>query len=85
MPMKAGCGATRYPQQPRERQPPPGIVTLRNSVEVLTNLYTYHGQPRGREREGQSAAQMHNLELEIARLPRASVRHLKLSEDRYVE
>ena len=49
--MKAGGGAKRnasikrarrYPRQPRERQPPPGTVTLINSVEILTNLYTYH-------------------------------------------
>ena len=76
MPMKAGGGAKRnasrarrYPRQPRERQPPPGTVTLINSVEILTNLYTYHGQPRGREGEGQTAAQMHKYELEIAQLP----------------
>ena len=36
------------------------------SVEILTNLYTYHGQPRGREGEGQTAALMHKYELEIA-------------------
>ena len=44
----------------------PGTVTLRNPVEILTNLYTYHSQPRGREGEGQTATQMHNLELKIA-------------------
>ena len=73
--MKAGGGASkmrassrvhRYPQQPRERQPPPGTVTLRNSVEIRTNLYTYHSQPRGREGECDTAVQMRNLELEIA-------------------
>ena len=76
--MKAGGGAKRnasikrarrYPRQPGERQPPPGTVTLINSVEILTNLYTYHGQPRGREGEGQTALQMHKYELKIARLP----------------
>ena len=62
--------ARRYPRQPRDRQPPPGTVTLRNAVEILTNLYTYYGHPRGREGEGQTAAQMHNLEVKIARPPR---------------
>ena len=89
--MKAGGGAKRnsslkirarrYPQQPRDLQPPSGIVTLRNSVEILTKLYTYHGHPRGREGEGQTAAQMHNSEVKIARPPRASILHLKLNED----
>ena len=64
--MRASSRARRYPRQPRERQPPPGTVTLRNSVEILTNLYTYHGQPRGREGERQTAALMHKYELEIA-------------------
>ena len=64
--MRASSRAHRYPRQPRERQPPPGTVTLRNSVEILTNLYTYHSQPRGREGECETAAQMHNLELKIA-------------------
>ena len=41
--LKRGC---RYPWQPRERQPPPGSVTLRNSVEILTNLYTHLDQQR---------------------------------------
>ena len=65
--MRASSRARGYPRQPREQQPPPGTVTLRNSVEILTNLYTYHGQPRGREGEGQTAALMHKYELEIAR------------------
>ena len=65
--IRASSRAHRYPWQPRERQPPPDTVTLRNSVEILTNLYTYHGQPRGREEEGQTAALMHKYELEIAR------------------
>ena len=65
--MRASSRACRYPRQLREQQPPPGTVTLRNSVEILTNLYTYHGQPRGREGEGQTAALMHKYELEIAR------------------
>ena len=62
--MKAGGGAKRNasleqgvqvpPQQSRERQPPPGTVTLRNSVEleILTNLYTHLDQQRGREEGG---------------------------------
>ena len=64
--MRASSRACRYPQQPRERQPPPGTVTLRNSVEILTSLYTYHDQPRGRESKGQTAAIMHKYELKIA-------------------
>ena len=68
--MKAGGGAKRNVSieqgtQPRKQQPPPGNVTLINSVEILTNLYTYHGQPRGREGEGQTVAQMHKCKLEI--------------------
>ena len=52
VPMTAGGGAKwnaslkqggRYP-----RQPPPGTVTLRNSVEILTNLYAHLDQLRGR-------------------------------------
>lgn len=45
---------------------------LRNSVEVLTSFYTHRGETRG---EGQTAAQMHDLELKIVRAPRASTRH----------
>ena len=84
--MKAGGGASKMRASSRAHrypwQPPPGTITLRNSVEILTNLYTYHSQRRGREGECETAAQMHNLELEIARPPRASMHHLKLSEDR---
>ena len=40
-------------------------VTLRNSVEILTNLYTHQGQPRGRKGERQTAAQMHDLEQRV--------------------
>ena len=40
-----------------------------HSVEILANLYTYHGQPRGREGKGQTAAHMYNYELKIAQLP----------------
>ena len=54
---------------PESGNHPPGTVTLINSVEILTNLYTYHGQPRGREGKGQTAAQMLKYELEIAWLP----------------
>ena len=64
--MQASC---RYPQQPREQQAPPGTITLRNLVKILTNLYTHQGQPRGRESGrggGVTATQMHNLKLKIA-------------------
>ena len=37
------------------------------------------------EEEGQTAAQMHDLELEIAQPSRASTRHLKLGENPYVQ
>ena len=57
MPLKAGGGvlskmqalsrACRYPWRPREQQPPPGTVTLSNAVEIISNLYTHLGQPRG--------------------------------------
>ena len=83
--MQALSRARRYPLQPKEQQPPPGTAILRNSEEIFTNLYTYNGQPRGREGEGKTATQMHILELEIAWPPRASIRHLKLSEDPYVD
>ena len=57
--MRALSRARRYPWQPREQQPPPGTVTLRNSVEIFTNLYTYHGQPRGRQGGGGGGANCH--------------------------
>ena len=60
--------AQRYPQRPRECQPPPGIVTLRNS-----------NQDRGEGGEGQSAAQMHDMELKIKQPPSVSICHVKLS------
>lgn len=62
-----------------------GTITLRNSVEILTNLHPCYGQLKGREGEGQIATQMHNLVLEIAQAPRASSCHPKLSKDPYVK
>ena len=44
--------ACRYPCQLRERQPPPGTVTLTKSVEILTNLTTHQGHPSGSEGRG---------------------------------
>ena len=58
VPMKAGGGAkqnasieqgTQVSTATQRGQPSPGTVTLRNSVEILTNLYAYHGQPRERK------------------------------------
>jgi len=55
---KADCGAkrnasmSRDPWQPREQQPPPINFTLRNSVEILTNLFPHQCQQRGREGRG---------------------------------
>jgi len=40
------------PSQPREWQPPAGTITLRNSEEILSNLYTHQSQPRRREGGG---------------------------------
>ena len=48
--MPASSRGCRYPRQPREQQP--GTVTLRNSLEILTNLYTHLDQQRGREGGG---------------------------------
>ena len=48
-----------------------------------TNLYTRQGQPRGRKGERQTAAQMHDLELEIVRASTAS--RLRLGENPYVK
>ena len=73
--MKAGGGAKQNAsikqgtQVSTATQRVATAITLINSVEILTNLYTYRGQPRGREGERQTAAQMHKYELEIARPP----------------
>ena len=58
--MKAGGGAKRNASfeqgvQPREWQQPPGTVTLRNSVEILTKLYTELGQQEGEANCGTKA------------------------------
>ena len=47
--MTAGGGAKQNVSLEQGMQVP-GTITLRNSVEILTNLYTYHGQPKGRGR-----------------------------------
>ena len=39
----------RYWPQPREQKPPPGTITRRNSVEILTNHYTHQCQQRRRQ------------------------------------
>ena len=39
--MRASRRVHRYQPQPREQKPPPGTITLRNSVEILANLYTH--------------------------------------------
>ena len=61
VPMTAGGGAKRnvsieqgmlLSKATQRRQQPPGTITPRNSVEILTNPYTYQGQLRGREGEG---------------------------------
>ena len=83
--LRASSRARWYPRQPRERQPPPGTVTLRISVAILTNPYTHQDQPRGMEGKWHTTAQMYALELEIARPPRASISHPKLGENPYVE
>ena len=46
--MQASSRAHRYPWQPRELQPPTGNITMRNSGEILTDLYIHQDQPRGR-------------------------------------
>jgi len=59
--MQASYRARRYPWQSRATHagipgnpelPPPCAVTLRNSVVILTNLYTQQDQQRGSEVEG---------------------------------
>ena len=41
-------------------------TTMHCHTEILiTKLRTYHGQPRGREGEGKTVTQMHNLVLEM--------------------
>lgn len=61
VPTKADCGAKRNvsmsrvhrdPWQTREQQPPPVNFTLRNSVEILTNLFPHQCRQRGREGRG---------------------------------
>ena len=44
--IRASSWVHSYLWQPREWQPPPGTVTLRNSVEIFTNLYTHQSQLR---------------------------------------
>ena len=71
--------------QPREWQPRPGTVTLRNSVEILTNLYTYHSQPGGRKKGGENCHTNAQFGAGNAQPTRAGTCHLELSEDPYVK
>ena len=89
MPIKAGGGAKQNASVEQGTQVSTAAqraaTTTRHCHTEKLSGDTYHGQPRGREGEGQTAAQMHNLELKIAQPPRASTRHLKLSKDPYVK
>jgi len=55
--MQASSSGCRYPWQP-----PPGAVTLRNSVKIYspTSIITYTSK-EGEKRERQTAAQSHDL------------------------
>ena len=58
-------------------------------TSILTKASQEGGEGRGGESEGEgegpTVAQMHNLELEIAQPPRASMHHLKLVKNPYVK
>ena len=68
------------------------VSTTRHGHTEILSGDTYQPQysPRPAKREGSgrgklAAAQMQDLELEIAQPPRASTHHLKLGEDLYVQ
>ena len=74
------------------------IISAENAASVLllvcldaigesTKNGRQHKPPRRalKTKHTQTASQMHDLELEIARPPRASTRHMKLDENPYVE
>ena len=75
VPMKAGGGAKQNVSIEQGTQVSTATqraatTTGHRHTEKLsgvTKLYTYHGQPRGREEEGQTAALMHKYKLGIAR------------------
>ena len=71
--MKAGGGAKRNASIEQGTQVSTAaqraVTTTRHRHTDKLSGDTYHGQPRGRIGEGQTAAQMHKYELEIARPP----------------
>ena len=68
-------GVYRYLQQPRDPQPPP-----RQRKYFPTSTLTKASQGGGNGK-GQTAAQMHDLELQIAQPPWASMHYQKLGEN----
>ena len=63
--------------------------TEKLSEDILPTSILTKASQEGREGEGEgegpTVAQMHNLELEIAQPPRASMHHLKLVKNPYVK
>ena len=60
-------------QPPREQKPTPGTITLRNSVEILTNLYIYSPMPTKKEGKGSGKPLHKNKIWSSKQLPRASM------------
>ena len=89
--MKAGGGAKRIASIEQGTQVSmatqrAATTTGHHHTETLNgDIYLPVYLPWSAKREGKTATQMHNLELKIARPPRASTRHLNLSEDPCVE
>ena len=59
--------------------------TEKLSGDILPTSILTKASQEGGEGEGSTVAQMHNLELEIAQPPRASMHHLKLVKNPYVK
>lgn len=86
--MRASSRVCQYP-----RQPPPGTShtepgtshTEKHSGDAYQSQLSLRLAKGGGEGEGQTAAQMHDLELKVAQPPRASTCHVKLSENPYIQ
>ena len=58
--------------------------TKKLSGDTYKLLYSPRPAKKEGREGGQTATQMHDLELKIAQPPRASTRHLRLSENPYI-
>lgn len=78
--MRASSRVCQYP-----RQPPPGTShTEKHSGDAYQSQLSLRLAKEGGG-DGQTAAQMHDLELKVAQPPRASTCHVKLSENPYIQ